>query len=190
MQDHLNTKALARAHFSALRASISEQERADKSNKICAQIATMREFLNCDLLLAYYPIKSEASVLPLVKLALELGKPVAMPISIKESYSLDFRIIGSLDEMKIGAYSIPEPDACAPRTAPTEKSLCIVPALAFDINGNRLGYGKGFYDRFLSEFKGRSIGITFSELLSDSLPIDKNDIAIDTVVTDKIIQKV
>ena len=69
MQDHLNTKALARAHFSALRASISEQERADKSNKICAQIATMREFLNCDLLLAYYPIKSEASVLPLVKLA-------------------------------------------------------------------------------------------------------------------------
>lgn len=190
MQDHLNTKALARAHFSALRASISEQERSDKSNKICAQIATMREFLNCDLLLAYYPIKSEASVLPLVKLALELGKPVAMPISIKESYSLDFRIISSLDEMKIGAYAIPEPDACAPRAAPTEKSLCIVPALAFDIKGNRLGYGKGFYDRFLSEFKGCSIGITFSELLSDSLPIDKNDIAIDTVVTDKIIQKV
>ena len=150
----------------------------------------MREFLNCDLLLAYYPIKSEASVLPLVKLALELGKPVAMPISIKESYSLDFRIIGSLDEMKIGAYAIPEPDACAPRAAPTEKSLCIVPALAFDIKGNRLGYGKGFYDRFLSEFKGCSIGITFSELLSDSLPIDQNDIAIDTVVTDKIIQKV
>ena len=150
----------------------------------------MKEFLNCDLLLAYYPIKSEASVLPLVKLAFEIGKPVAMPISIKESYSLDFRIISSLDEMKLGAYSIPEPDTCSPRAILSERTLCIVPALAFDIKGNRLGYGKGFYDRFLSEFKGCSIGITFSELLSDSLPIDENDIAIHTVVTDKIVQKV
>lgn len=190
MNGYLNSKASARARFSEIRASISEEERTEKSDKICAHISTMREFSDCDILFAYYPIKTEASALQLIQTALALGKPVALPISVKQDLTLDFRIIRSLEEMKLGAYEIPEPDPLAPRALSSKKSLCIVPALAFDENGSRLGYGKGFYDRFLRDFKGFSIGITFSELLFPSIPTDKNDVAVNAVVTDKLIQKV
>ena len=65
------------------------------------------------------------------------------------------------------------------------QALCVVPALAFDSTGNRLGYGKGFYDRFLINFIGLSVGITFDELKCNSLPHENTDISVDIIITDK-----
>lgn len=177
-------KTSARAYFSSLRSSINNEMRLKKSQVICDKIAKSEAFLNCDTLLLYYPIKAEPSTLFLLDEAFFRGISVAFPISIKEDYTLDFRIVKSLDDLSVGAYGICEPRKDAPVINPTEKTLCIVPALSFDKNRMRLGYGKGFYDRFLKNFKGYSIGITYSELFCEKLPFDKNDIPVNLVITD------
>ena len=177
-------KTSARAYFSSLRSSIPEEKRLAKSAEICQKILTTEEFLNCDTLLLYYPIKSEPSALYLIEEALSRGISLGFPISIKETYTLDFKVIKSLDDLAVGAYGIREPKANLPSAPITDKTLCIVPALSFDEKGMRLGYGKGFYDRFLKDFKGYSIGITYSELFCKDLPFDKNDIPVKRVITD------
>lgn len=185
MELSFNSKADARKHFGALRSSIDEGLRKEKSIEICKRISSLTEFAKCDTLLLYAPIKSEADATYLFDMARILGMRVAFPISLTDTFELDFRFVDSLDDLLIGAYSIREPKKDAEKAYFTKKSICIVPALAFDKNGNRLGYGKGFYDRFLNSFTGISVGITYHELLCSALPTDKNDIPVDIIITDK-----
>ena len=145
MNVEFNSKADARAYFSALRASISESERKEKSLAICKKIIDIPEFDYCDTLFIYAPIKSEADPTPLFEIAKKRNIKVAFPISIKENFELDFRIVNSIDELNVGAYGIREPSKISQKADFTSNSICIVPALAFDSLGNRLGYGKGFY---------------------------------------------
>ena len=185
MSNEFNSKIEARAHFSALRSSIPEKTRKEKSEAVCNTILSLPSFSKCDVIFLYAPIKSEVNIYPLFNEAIKRGIRVAFPISIKESSTLDFRFVNEDAELILGTYSIREPRADLPKAIFTERSLCIVPALSFDKSGNRLGYGKGFYDRFLSSFNGISIGVTFSELKSDALPTDKFDIPVDIIITDK-----
>lgn len=185
MELSFNSKADARKHFGALRSSIDEGLRKEKSIEICKRISSLTEFAECDTLLLYAPIKSEADATYLFDMVRERKIQIAFPISNVSTLELDFRFVESLDELRLGAYSIREPKSDAEVATLTNKSICIVPALAFDKNGNRLGYGKGFYDRFLNSFTGISVGITYHELLCSALPTDKNDIPVDIIITDK-----
>lgn len=180
-----NSKADARKHFFALRSSIDESDRKQKSIEICKKIIALPEFSACDALFIYAPIKSEADPTYLFDEAKKRGIRVAFPISVTSTFTLDFRFIDSLDELSIGAYGIREPRPDSQRASFTPRSICIVPALAFDALGNRLGYGKGFYDRFLNNFSGLSIGITYNELKCDRLPTQSTDIPVDIIITDK-----
>ena len=179
------SKSEARAYFSAMRTSLDDNARKSKSLAICKKISELPFFSECDALFLYSPIKSEANPMPLFELAQKHNIRVAFPISIKDSCTLDFRFVDSLDELCLGAYNIQEPSNDCQTAIYTERSICIVPALAFDKSGNRLGYGKGFYDRFLKDFTGTSIGITFSELKCDTLPAEITDIPVDIIITDK-----
>ena len=87
-------------------------------------------------------------------------------------------------------FGLLEPNNTCPILIPDEKTLCIVPAIAFDENGDRLGYGKGFYDRFLKDFKGASVGIVHSELLVKQLPTDPHDTPVKIVITESEIIKI
>ena len=185
MDTPFKSKAEARKHFFALRSSIEESVRKEKSLAICQKISDLPIFLECDALFIYAPIKSEADPLPLFEVASRLGIRIAFPISIIDTSTLDFRFVDSLNDLNVGAYGIREPNQSAPKATFTQKSICIVPALAFDSTGNRLGYGKGYYDRFLSSFTGLSIGITFDELKCPALPIECTDISVDLIITDK-----
>ena len=96
-------------------------------------------------------------------------------------------VFDHLSPTKFGLF---EPNNTCPTLIPDEKTLCIVPAIAFDENGNRLGYGKGFYDRFLSNFMGASIGLTCSDLLVKQLPTDPHDTPVKIVITESEIIKI
>ena len=188
MQQKFFDKKEARKYLSELRNSLTESQRKEKSEKICDRIIASDEFSRCRLLLVYYPIKSEVNILPLIQKAFELGKEIAFPISKKSSYQLDFRKVNSLQELSVGAYGICEPYESAPLPALTikkEEALCIVPALALDKNGGRLGYGKGFYDRFLAENKSLKICLCFSDLIESIIPTDNHDILMDAVITEE-----
>ena len=185
MSFEFSSKAEARKHFFALRASIDENERKQKSIDICNKIIALPEFSSCDALFIYAPIKSEADPTYLFDKAKKLGINVAFPISVTSTFTLDFRFVNSIDELNVGAYGIREPSADAQKAFFTKSSICIVPALAFDTSGSRLGYGKGFYDRFLNNFSGLSIGITYSELKCNKLPTESTDVPVDIIITDK-----
>ena len=88
------------------------------------------------------------------------------------------------DHLIPAKFGLFEPNNTCPILIPDEKTLCIVPAIAFDENGDRLGYGKGFYDRFLRDFKGTSVGLTCSDLLVKQLPTDPHDTPVKIIVTE------
>ena len=81
--------------------------------------------------------------------------------------------------------SIPEPPSDLPTFEPKGHCVCIVPGLAFDKNGYRIGYGKGYYDRFLKDFNGTKIGLCRCDFLKDALPVNEFDHKVDMIITEK-----
>ena len=180
----LSNKKAARAHFLSKRLSLSPIERQIIDAELVSQISALDEFKQCDTVLLYASTKNEPNLSRLALLAWELGKCVAFPISLTDTCELDFRLIDSLTDLKSGAYGIYEPTSDLPVVTITEKTLCIVPALAIDSLGFRLGYGKGYYDRFLKKFKGISLSAIDSRFTVDTLPTYQTDIPVDIIITE------
>ncbi|MBQ7384706.1 MAG: 5-formyltetrahydrofolate cyclo-ligase [Clostridia bacterium] len=178
-------KKALRAEYRRLRVEISEERKKALDEKICREIISLACFRFADTLLTYYPIKGEIDLTPVTLEALARGKRVAYPVCDTESREMTFRYINSLSELCEGSYSIPEPPQSAPEFDGGEGSLCIVPAFAFDKDGYRLGYGGGYYDRFLKSFGGTSLGAVYSDFLTDELPRGYYDIAARVIVTER-----
>ncbi|PMP68103.1 MAG: 5-formyltetrahydrofolate cyclo-ligase, partial [Thermodesulfobacterium geofontis] len=99
--------------------------------------------------------------------------------------NLLFGEIKSLNDLKVGSYGILEPQEPIDLD-PEDIDIIIVPGIAFDLRGFRLGYGKGFYDRFLKDLKNPTkIGLIYNELIRDSLPTDDKDVRVDIVISEK-----
>ena len=181
-------KDLIRAEFSARRDALSLEERALRSEKICSYVNNLVSFRHADIVLLYAPIKSEIDVMPIAVSALEKGKRVAFPKCDKETRTMKFHFITSFDDFEIGAYGIREPKEDLPIYDPRSTvgvAVCFLPGLAFDVFGYRLGYGKGYYDKFLNTYGGCTIGITYTELIAPSLPKGKFDIPCNIMLTEK-----
>ena len=175
-------KKRARVELSKIRADI--YDRAEYSALLCSGIAMLKDYAEADILLLYFPTRSEPDISPLADIARRDGKKIAFPISVTKDCTLDFRFISSPDELEIGAYGIREPRADAERATLSGRTLCIVPALAVDTDGYRLGYGKGYYDRFLSTFEGNAVVAIHSSLVCERLPRNDTDIPIKTIITE------
>ncbi len=185
MQDIAAAKKSARRIYSELRSNIPEKVRKKKSCDILSKILTLSAYNNCDTVLTYMSFGSEVDTEALILRALKDGKKVALPVSEYDSLQLSFYEISSLSELAAGYKGILEPPPCPDNLVRDfENAICIVPGLAFDKNGYRLGYGKGFYDRFLPSFTGTSVGIAFDECITDSVPIDSYDCKLDILVSD------
>ena len=97
---------------------------------------------------------------------------------------MTFHFVSDLSELTTGNYGIPEPPAENPCYS-GESALCVVPALSYDRLGHRIGYGGGYYDRFLSTFTGESCGFVYRELLAPALPREPHDMAVSYIITEK-----
>ncbi|MBO5415846.1 MAG: 5-formyltetrahydrofolate cyclo-ligase [Clostridia bacterium] len=178
-------KKALRAEYRRRRAEISEERKRELDARICREITSLACFRFADTVLMYYPIKGEIDITPVAAEAFARGKRVAYPICDTESRTMTFRYVESLSELREGSYSIPEPHESAPAFDGGEHALCIIPAFAFDKDGYRLGYGGGYYDRFLKSFVGTALGAVYSEFLTDALPRGYYDIAASVVVTER-----
>lgn len=133
----------------------------------------------------YYPSGSEASTVEIAEKALGLGKRVAFTRCIDRNGNMEFRFVSSLSDLSVGMFGLMEPDISKTVTAiPDDDTLIVVPALAFDKQGYRLGYGGGYYDRYLSRYKCHSAGLSFSECICDSLPVTTYDVKINCIFSD------
>ena len=116
------------------------------------------------------------------------GKRIAVPKCIDKTGLMDFYYIDSTDCLKKGSFSIMEPDEeICEKVTDFSDGLCLVPGLCFDYQGYRLGFGKGYYDRFLEKFGGISVGICYSRCIEKELPKGIFDKNADILVTDKFI---
>ena len=178
-------KRSARQIFKKMRSEIDDEERKILDGALLSRVIDCETFNSADTVLCYYPVKGEPNVLPIAELALKLGKEVAFPISHIAERKLTFHLIDSVSDLKKGTYGIPEPSENAPLLHDLKKAICIVPALAFDKKGKRLGYGGGYYDRFLSKFSGASLGLAYDRFFVDELPADEYDATVDIIITEK-----
>ena len=175
-------KKKARLELAKIRADIYDKQKY--SELLCNGIEALKEYKDADVILLYFPTRSEPDISALADIARRDGKKIAFPISVTKDCTLDFRFISSPDELEIGAYGIREPRADAERATLSDRTLCIVPALAVDADGYRLGYGKGYYDRFLSTFEGNAVVAIHSSLVCERLPRNDTDIPIKTIITE------
>lgn len=154
------------------------------SLKISEQLIDLALKAQADTVLLFYPIKNEPDLLCSVNKLRAHGITVGFPISVTETLTLDFRAVSDISDMSLGAYGIREPMQNAQKIKTTKHTLCAVPALAFDKDGYRLGYGKGYYDRFLSDFDGTSVGVTYKDFILDTLPRGEFDLSVDLIITE------
>ncbi len=179
-------KKALRAEYRRRRAELDIEAKKELDSEICRQIISLACFRFADTVLMYYPIKGEIDITPVALEALRRGKRVAYPVCMPDGETMTFRYVRDLSCLREkGSYSIPEPEDSAPELEDGRNALCIVPAFAFDRKGYRLGYGGGYYDRFLRGFEGTALGAIYEDFLTDALPRGYYDIAVDVIVTER-----
>ncbi len=172
-----------RKQYKALRDSISKENRALWSAEICRKITELDAYKTAKTLLLYAKTGSEIDLLPLFEKAQKDGIACAFPRCISDGI-MEFYYVNSLSELQKGAYGIMEPTAECPVTD-FRGTIAIVPALAYDKDGYRLGYGGGYYDRFLAAHPVFAVGIAYSACTTHCLPHGEFDKAVETVITEK-----
>ena len=178
------TKQALRAECKRRRAAIPAEGKKRLDQLICRRIAETDAFQKAETVLIYAPVRGEIDLLPLVAICRSLGKEVGFPVSLEDG-SLAFRSPAPGEALETGAYGIPEPPPTAKSSTLNEKTLCILPGLSFDAKGNRLGYGKGYYDRFLENFSGVTLGAVYEKLMTDEIPTEAHDKRVDLVVHER-----
>lgn len=156
------------------------------SEKTAENFLGSQIYKNSDVLLCYASLVDEIKTDAVIDKALSDGKKVFLPVCKNTDGEMDFYEISGLDELISGFFGVREPDTrrCKNRfdiAGDSKNAVCIVPGLAFDKKGFRLGYGKGYYDRFLSKYSGVSVGFCYSELIFDSVPADIYDKKVDYI---------
>ncbi len=165
---------------------MSAEAKAAYDEKILEKLLSMREYQTCKTVLTYVSLPIEVDTLSLITRALADGKRVAVPRCVDGSRLMEFYYIESLDHLATRTYGVLEPviERCE-LVRDFGDSICIVPALAYDKAGYRLGYGAGYYDRFLSGYPGAKIGVVYAQNLRKRLWSGRYDVPVDLIITEK-----
>jgi 5-formyltetrahydrofolate cyclo-ligase len=180
-----DTKAALRQEAIARRDALSARERQQ-----AAEIIAGREFpiaINPDTIASgFMPLKSEINPLPLLRKLAAAGAQLALPVVAGRDKPLIMRAYAVGDELASGQWGIRQPKAEAPEVAP---DILIVPLLAFDRAGHRLGYGAGYYDMTITGLRARkpivAIGIAYAAQEIEEVPITPRDARLDLVLTER-----
>lgn len=175
-------KRALRHKYAAIRQAIPN--RLEKSRAICANFLGTMSYAHADTVLLYHSINQEVDTTELIKHLIASDKRVALPVC-RDNGEMVFRYLDDVSQLTKGFFSAPEPNANCEEFVSSKHALCVIPAIAFDRDGYRLGYGKGYYDRFLTDPSIVKVGFAYDELFVDKLPRGRFDIACDLVITPK-----
>jgi 5-formyltetrahydrofolate cyclo-ligase len=177
-------KVELRQRMRALRRVMPGEARDVRSAAICKRLGALEPFLNARTIVAYAATRTEADPSRAVAIAREAGKVVGLP-RIADDGRLELRRYHIGDELVTSQHGIDEPSSSAPSLADEAVDLIIVPALALDTRGHRIGYGQGYYDRLLPRLtRAFKVGIGFDFQLVVQTPDTPFDVPVDCVVTD------
>lgn len=187
MRNIREEKNALRAYYRELRNALPSDRRQAWDAAICQRISSLGCFRFAKTLLLYAPKDEEINVLPLFEAATARGIACAFPRCQQEEGVMHFYYVHSLDELEVGKFGIREPKESAPMVTSFENSLLIVPAVVFDKQGHRIGYGKGYFDRFISRTTTSPIGVIYEDFVIDNLPFGRYDAIIPLIVSQKAI---
>jgi 5-formyltetrahydrofolate cyclo-ligase len=181
--DVFRKKSSIRRDLLLRRLSLSPEEVDKSSKEITKNLLRLRRFRNAQRIVLYFPIKNEVETEGIFRKAQELHKEIYFPC-IEDSL-LEFRKVSDLNELEPGSFGILEPSRDSARVNIMEIDLVIIPGIAFDRFGRRLGYGGGYYDRVLFKIdKKRRIGLAYNFQVLDSIPIEVGDEEVGLVITE------
>jgi len=179
-----NDKNIIRKEMIKKREALSVDEHTYLSRLIFEKLASLPEYKNSRFIMTYISFRNEVDTKNIIKDAFFNNKRVAVPITM--GGKIISSEIFSNSVFKIGTFGVSEPKEIF-EVDPKILDLIIVPGNTFDKHGNRLGYGKGYYDRFLPKTKAVKIGLCYDFNLVDEIPVSDNDIPMDIIITDKSI---
>ncbi len=177
-----------REEYKERRRVMPMEERHRRDEAICHVAEGLVSFRYAEYVLLYAATEGEIDVNAIAELALEKGKKVCFPRCDKKTHTMTYHMVNSLDELAVDSYGLLEPAEDAPIYEPekdTGAAVCFVPGLVYDKAGYRLGYGKGFYDRYLSAFSGCTIGVVYSDYILPVVPRGRFDVSVDILLTEK-----
>lgn len=174
-----------RARYKKLRDSFPTEKKSDFDRKLTENILNLDEYKRAEVLFAFISKDIEVDTTAIIADAFSSGKRVAVP-RCNEDTTITFYYISSYDDLEKGYYGLLEPDTerCV-RAEEKDADMVLVPGLVYDREGFRLGFGKGYYDRFLTDYDGLTVGVCYSRCIEEKLPRGFYDRPIKLVVTEK-----
>jgi 5-formyltetrahydrofolate cyclo-ligase len=176
-----------RTRILAARDTLSAEERRQKSRLITERILALPEFSAARSVFAYVSFRSEVETLPLIAHCLKKGATVSVPLTLPAEHRLlAYAITDPSRDLAPGYYGIPEPAEALPLVDPGTIEVVVTPGSVFDIHGGRLGYGGGFYDRFLQSAAPQAlrIGLAFDLQVVAAVPLKSHDQPLDYLITE------
>ncbi len=169
------------------RDALSDDRRERLSRAVCERAWLLPELAEARVLLLFASFRSELDTAPLIDWALSRGQVVALPRVLGPRAMAAFRILDARQDLVEGRWGIPEPRDGLVEVAPAEIDTVVVPGVCFTEDGDRCGYGGGFYDTFLPQTRPQTswVALAFEVQLVDDLPAEPHDLPVDVVVTEQ-----
>lgn len=180
-------KKLIRKKMSRIRSNMDKNEHREKSKIIVEKLMKSKFYKESDTIMIYVSFRREIDTHEFIKKAIKDGKTILVPITIDKGKQLKPSHLKDFDELEIGFYNILTPKEEFVRYVdPKDIDLVIVPGLGFDKEGYRVGFGGGYYDRFLSNLDSAiKLSIAFDFQILDRVPREDFDIPVDYILTEK-----
>lgn len=189
-KDVRSIKNELRSKYRKIKEEMDPKKKKSLDAQIQIQLLSLSEYVTSKKIFIYISKDFEIDTVPVIRAALSEGKLVATPRCIEGTNEMMFHMVNSRDDVLPGFFGVLEPnEKTCPVIEDFSDGICIVPGFCFDNAGYRIGFGKGYYDRFLSNFKGITLGLCYSQCVVNQLPRNKFDRPVDFLVTDKYVCK-
>ena len=175
-------KAEIRTRLRAMRRVLSKQEQDAAAKSVHDHLAAFDAYRTSRVVMAYMACRGELSLEPVIRDVLARGKTLVLPRCEADGI-MTARRICAMSDLVPGAYGLLEPDGACEAIAPAKIDLILVPGVAFDRMGRRLGQGAGYYDRFLPGTQALCAGVCHDFALLENVPSQAHDIPMDFVIT-------
>lgn len=179
-------KERVRASLLERRENLSPTRYRSGSDRVLSRLRKLKTFRTAATIHTYVSMndRGEPDTRPLLKEMLSAGRNVVVPVMQPPSGMLRHLRLEAIEDLRPNSWGVPEPSD-GKEVPPETFDLVIVPMVGGDLHCNRMGYGKGYYDRFLSEVECPAVGLLFEECLVEELPVDSFDVRLDMIVTDR-----